>query len=225
MTSDLKQETKKIILVEDNTGAQAVLFKSWLSKDKADKIWDVCKKNQSETGSLLRKAKEYNFGMSLNRQLWACGDPGTYHEFRDIKVPINEWPDEFLDVREKIINELEVDTNFCLHNRYLNGSQGLPSHTDGELYAKHELVLTLSLGATRTMVLEPIKTEIKQTVTTDSLITIDKSGKISFKVEHGDAFLMWKGIQKKWKHGLPAEPSVKDVRDSLTFRSTRVKKG
>lgn len=194
------EEEKKVqrqYLIRDEDGSEAILIKNWMSKIESDALFSFCQE---------LKTRVYPFKIRKNRPLWACGDPGTSHSFQSVKVKIEEWPKMIKDVRDRINKELDIYTNFCLLNKYENGKIGIAHHSDGELYAKKKSVITLSMGATRTMSLIP---------------TIPGSRrKIEFNLEHGDLFIMWGNIQSKVKHGIDEQPDIRDLRISLTFRST-----
>ena len=186
-----------IKLIDDVDGSCAYLYKNWLGKDYADTLLKFCQDLDT---------KLYPFGMKQKRLLWACGDPGVYHAFRNVEVDIHHWPAEFKNVHNKLFKEFDVYTNFLLVNHYRNGQDGTGLHADGELNAKNKSVFTASLGATRKM----------------RLSFIHNTGKkdIVFEVEHGDLFYMFGDIQSKVKHAIDEDASVKDTRYSLTSRST-----
>jgi alkylated DNA repair dioxygenase AlkB len=196
----MEELKKEIHLVKDADGSRAILFKNWFDKDKADTLLKYC--HELET-------KLYPFRLKQNRLLWACGDPGVYHSFRDVNVDIHEWPPELKKIHSLLLKCFDVYTNFCLVNHYRNGYDSVASHSDGELFAKNKSVFTISLGATRKMRLVSYKTGFPDIV---------------FALEHGDLFLMCGNVQSKWKHGIDIESNVKDPRYSLTLRSTLLRK-
>ena len=88
-----------IYLIKNADGSEAILIKQWLNKSKADELLNFCKK---------LKTKTYPFGIRKNRPLWACGDTGTSHSFKSIKVDINEWPKEIKDIRDEINSNFDI---------------------------------------------------------------------------------------------------------------------
>lgn len=193
---------ERVVLASTPNGGEVVLWKGFLDKATADDLFQFAGKQT--------KVK-YPFGMKLNRPISACGDAGTFHEFRGVQVKIHPWSDAAAAARELLARELGVSFNFCLLNNYPDGKHGLLPHVDSELYASNKSVATLSTGATRTMQLVPIlKT------------TEDDRETMNFEVAHGDLFLMQGDIQCFWKHGIKPETWSKE-RNSFTFRSTLLK--
>lgn len=93
--------------------------------------------------------------------------------------------------------------NSALVHRYKNGSSYMPFHSDSEecIVGGSEIV-TVSLGATRTMVFT------------------DKQGKQlgSVMLDHGRVLVMTQSSQNMFKHSVVAEEHCKNTRLSITFR-------
>jgi len=194
---------QRLLLVNEADGSQIIFIKKWCDSSQADKLLERCR---------ALETKHYNFKwygrpLKQTRLLWACGDKGTFHEFGGETVAIAEWDSAFASVRERLVKEFDVYTNFCLVNHYRNGLDSIALHSDGELHAKNKSVFTLSLGATRKMKLLDTRT----------------NREILINLEHGDLLLMCGNTQSHWKHGIDVEPLVKDARYSLTLRSTKLK--
>jgi hypothetical protein len=177
-----------------DTDGDALLYKQWVgAKEAATRL--------------------YPFGLRHNRLLWACGDPGMHHGFRGVAVDIMPWPPVLKAIRDRLVVQFGVYTNFCLVNHYRDGRDAIAPHADEELYARNKSVFTLALGATRPMKLVP------------SGRSSSKRKTAAFPFQSGDLFLMCGQIQKHWKHGIDVDLSLRDVRFSLTFRSTSLHSG
>jgi len=188
-----------IFLVNDPDGSQIILFKKWILEPECKALFEYC---------VNLETKLYPFRLKQNRLLYAFGDEGVYHEFRNVKVDIHKWSSECLSLQKRIQSEFDVYNNFCLINHYRNGYDSIASHSDGELHSKNKSVFTAAVGATRTMQLIPYSS---------------LKSKISFDFEQGDLLWMCGNVQSKWKHGIDIEPSVPNPRYSFTFRSTLIK--
>jgi alkylated DNA repair dioxygenase AlkB len=187
-------------LVNDADGSRIVLFKKWLPDLECKTYFEYC---------TTLKTKLYPFNLKQKRLLWACGDSGVYHEFRNVQVDIHEWSTECLAIRDKINSEFDVYNNFCLINHYRDGRDSIAPHSDGELYSKNKSVFTVSVGETRQMKLVPYSSA---------------KGTIVFDFEAGDLLWMCGNVQSKWKHGIDVDPSIIHPRYSFTLRSTLLSK-
>jgi len=131
------------------------------------------------------------------------GDEGIReHKFTGVTIPYNPWCPEIETIKDQINQEWNLDVNYCLVNHYRDGNDGIGMHVDNDLNSKRRAACTLSLGSTRTFILERLRGD-KQ--------------KITFPVKHGDLLLILDETQKHWKHGIERETG-KGERYSLTFR-------
>lgn len=64
----------------NDVDGRIILFKKWLPETKT--FLDHC---------TTLKTKLYPFKLKQQRLMYACGDPGVFHEFRDVAVDIHEW--------------------------------------------------------------------------------------------------------------------------------------
>lgn len=199
--SERMNRCRVIKLLDDDDGSQIYLYKKWyLEKDIKD-LKEFCKNVET---------KLYPFGMKKNRLLWACGDEGATHSFRKVHVKINEWTPECKKIKDALIEDFDVYTNFCLLNHYRNGKDAISPHSDGETFAKNKSVFTLSTGATRKMQLIPLP-NYKH-----------KMKKLSFLLEEGDLLYMCGDAQNKCQHGIDIEPDILLPRHSFTLRSVLI---
>jgi DNA polymerase III delta prime subunit/alkylated DNA repair dioxygenase AlkB len=197
-SSSLMTPTPRRMTPDDPTRYGSVdKVDGWLDDAAADALLAYCCKLPTRL---------YPFGLKQQRLMWAYGDPGAKHSFRDIEVKIEPWPSEIEAIRSRLMREFGVYTNFCLVNHYRDGRDAIAAHADGELYAKDQSVFTVSLGSTRIMRLVPFAR--------------DRSA-IGMPVQHGDLVWMHGKIQQYWKHAIDTQPDVTTARYSFTFRCTQ----
>lgn len=191
------------ILVDEH-GCRAVLIKNWVKPEQAASLLAYCQTLHTEKYDF----KWYGRSLKQTRMNYACGDPGVYHTFGGVDVPIHEWNSEFKEIRDRINQEIGVYNNFCLVNHYRDGNDSIAPHSDGELNALYKSVFTLSLGCTRIM----------------KLIHKLTGRTITFEVCAGDLFIMCGDqFQDQWKHGIDPDPLVMDARYSLTLRGANTR--
>ena len=94
--------------------------------------------------------------------------------------------------------------NSVLINKYANGFDHIPMHSDNEECIKpNSNIVTVSLGETRKINFQPI--------------VHSHGSDLSIDLQHGDVFVMSSKSQQLFRHGIPQDKS-KLVRISLTFR-------
>ncbi len=54
------------------------------------------------------------------------------------------------------------------------------------------------------------------------LRALDGGARIDFRLGHGDLFIMGPGVQTRWEHGAPKDPTVPGERISLNWRRVAV---
>ena len=141
-----------------------------------------------------------------NRKIKFFGDvPYKYSNI--VHQPCSIPEDSYL---LKIINHFKTlfpkfPFNSVLINKYSNGYDHIPMHSDNEECIKpNSNIVTVSLGETRKINFQPI---------------VNSHGSdISIDLQHGDVFVMSSKSQQLFKHGIPQDKS-KYVRISLTFRN------
>lgn len=101
-----------------------------------------------------------------------------------------------------------VPFNHVLANRYRDGRDSMGLHADDEAeLGADPVVATLSLGATRRLVVKPRRKS-------EALVP-------ALDLEHGSLLIMGGTCQRHYVHGIPRQPRVLDERISLTFRWLR----
>jgi alkylated DNA repair dioxygenase AlkB len=105
----------------------------------------------------------------------------------------------------RIAARAAVPFNHVLANRYRDGRDSMGFHADDEPeLGPDPQVATLSLGATRHLVVVPRKRRDGE--------------KRRYALQAGDLFVMGGTCQRHFHHGLPREPKAPAERISLTFR-------
>jgi alkylated DNA repair dioxygenase AlkB len=95
--------------------------------------------------------------------------------------------------------------NHVLLNRYRDGRDSMGMHADDEPeLGEDPVVATLSLGASRRMILAPRRPRDGE--------------RRSLELPSGSLLIMRGACQRRFRHGIPREPDVTDERVSLTFR-------
>lgn len=106
---------------------------------------------------------------------------------------------------ERIRERAGVPFNHILANRYRDGRDSMGLHADDEEeLGEDPVVATLSLGATRRLVMKPRR-------------KADAPGH-ALDLEHVSLLIMGGTCQSHYLHGIPKQARVHDERISLTFR-------
>ncbi len=122
-----------------------------------------------------------------------------------------DWSPALLRARTRIEAHLGVAFDFVFINRYRNGSDSVAWHADDDAEGDpRRVIASLSLGATRTFELRPLRA----------------SGlnhkKIAVELADGDLVVMRGATQLNYEHRIPKEPRVAGERINLTFRQRTV---
>jgi alkylated DNA repair dioxygenase AlkB len=106
---------------------------------------------------------------------------------------------------EDVRDRAGVPFNHVLVNRYRDGRDSMGLHADDEAeLGEDPVVATLSLGATRRLVVKPRRKS-------------ETTG-LALDLEHGSLVIMGGACQRHYLHGVPRQVRVRDERISLTFR-------
>ena len=119
------------------------------------------------------------------------------------------WTPLLLVVRERIEALLGTGFDYVFVNRYRNGNDSVAWHGDRE--ADGRTIASLSLGATRTFDLRPMRESGLRPRT----IPVD--------LAHGDLLVMRGETQRNWEHRVRKDTRVRDERINLTFRQHRAR--
>lgn len=113
------------------------------------------------------------------------------------------WDLEVLSALRTLVERVTSTTfNSCVLNRYQDGCQGMSWHSDPEARGQHDVIASLSLGATR-------KFAFKHKAS---------GGRRKMDLHHGQLIVMRGDTQKYWLHALLKTKVETAPRISLTFR-------
>ncbi len=120
------------------------------------------------------------------------------------------WSPALLRVRAQLEAHIGTAFDYVFINRYRNGNDSVAWHNDDDAEAEpRRVIASLSLGATRTFELRPLRA----------------SGlnhkKIAVELADGDLIVMQGDTQLNYEHRVPKEPRVAGERINLTFRQHR----
>ena len=166
---------------------------------------------------------EYAYDDKLSRkQIWIQKE-GKYF-CPNWKKRFHRWtaityPDLILSNQTQIITKLNKafgkqimspeSCNSCLINKYRDGNDFIPAHTDSACsFGSEPTIIGLSIGETRNL-----KLNRKGTLEEE-----EKSMDFELKLADNSVFVMRGATQKYFTHEIPKDPTKKNVRYSLTFR-------
>lgn len=139
----------------------------------------------------------------LPREQTAYGDSGLSYRYSGKTLHCLEWTPTLRKIKDYINEKFDLKLNFVLVNYYKDGNSYIGYHSDDEKDLDPESpIVSLSFGAARRFLLKDKKT--KQVT--------------EFRLENNSCIIMKKGCQKKYKHSVPKEKSIKKPRLNLTFR-------
>lgn len=203
------------------TGAEVIYFPECIPKEAASRLFaDIDRHANFQKRPILLKDRETGrfFEALEGRPTISFSiPPGREYSYSGSWRVAEEFPQCVLDAKAQVEATLrahliswgriagrEPSFNYCLANKYENGTQSVGKHADDEPdIVRRSPIATLSLGATRTFVLQP-KGDLEQ----------------SFKLPlcAGSVLLMAGATQENFVHSIPKDKKVQEARISLTFR-------
>lgn len=140
------------------------------------------------------------FGYMQPRLIASYGDDGLSYRYSGRDYAALPWFSELLELKKRVESVLGT-YNYCLLNRYRNGSDSMGWHADDEP-EMGETIGSLSLGATRKFRIRHNGTRETQT----------------FLAGHGTLIVMSGTMQRFWQHEVPKTKKPVGERINLTFR-------
>ena len=140
------------------------------------------------------------FGYMQPRLISTYGDDGLTYRYSGRDYAALPWFSELLELKGRVESVLGT-YNYCLLNRYRNGSDSMGWHADNEP-EMGETIGSLSLGATRKFRIRHNRTRETQT----------------FLAGHGTLIVMTGTMQRFWQHEVPKTKKPVGERINLTFR-------
>jgi alkylated DNA repair dioxygenase AlkB len=146
------------------------------------------------------------FGREHDSPRLSCwiGDPGASYRYSGTLFEPNPWPPVLLPIRERLKQELGVDFNSVLANRYRDGRDAMGWHADDEReLGPAPVIASLSLGATRRFVLRHRRFPAR---------------KLVIELPSGSLLVMAGPTQQHYRHAVPRTAKPVGERINLTFR-------
>jgi alkylated DNA repair dioxygenase AlkB len=161
------------------------------------------------------RPKQVVWGKTSNtpRGMFVLGDDSIKHyRYSSVVLPVVSWYSNTAtqshvwvrEIRDYVQQLSGTSFNTCLLNYYEGGGDYIAYHADKEVAGTNNVVVTVSLGATRRFLLKHITT--KHVVET--------------YLNSGDIVIMCGDTQQKYHHSIPkvANSKVSGGRISLTYR-------
>ena len=178
-----------------------LLMENFIPQDKLDKYFNGLINNAD-----WNQEKVTVFGKKhLQPRLTAWYGDGKGYKHSGLEYEAKEWIDELKDIRKVLNHFLPGDKfNSVLLNQYRDGNDKVGWHSDDEKgMGTTPTIASVSLGATR-------RFDLRHKETNEDIKMYLKSG--SLLVMAGE-------LQNYWRHQIPVEKKVKDMRINLTFRT------
>ena len=154
------------------------------------------------------EVRMYGKLITTRRMVAWYGNAGAVYTYAGIARNPLAWFPELEELKHRTGEACGASFNSCLANLYHDGSEGMGWHRDNEPdLIRHEVIASVSLGATRRFDFRHRKTRVK----------------ISVMLEPGSLLVMAGEVQDHWEHQLPVTKKIKEPRINLTFRTIRVK--
>jgi len=187
-------------------GAEIYYEKNFLSSEEATTLLDA----------LLAKCawqrRKTSFNRAVPRDEAYYGDPGTNYTYSRREYKPLPWIPELLALKRRVeestpatayanLSVPRLGYNAALCNLYRNGNDSVGLHADAEP-EMGPVIASVSLGAQRLFRLKR------------------QDGTVAFaeRMPHGSLLIMAGATQKNFKHEVPKEPNINQVRINLTFR-------
>jgi alkylated DNA repair dioxygenase AlkB len=184
-------------------GCYVQYVEDFLTKDEANELFDRI--NESVEIDWSRDVVNM-FGRSIQspRVVASVGEEGTKYRYNGAERVNSGW---MVPKIKRMANRIGRYTgqryNFCLINKYENGSDYIGYHSDKEKdIVEGSVIASVSLGATRRFNIKMIGGKIE----------------CALDLQHGSLLLMGGDTQKHYKHSLPKTAKDCGVRLNLTFR-------
>lgn len=185
------------VILSEN-GLNVHYISDFIQKEDADKYLEKLKTLPFFTPTFRIRGKD----IKPRRQVLAYGDSGLSYSFSGTTIEANPWTPLLLELRDKVEKQTACTFNFVLLNLYPDGSSYISHHKDNENELNASFpICALSFGSKR-------KIEFKKPETPITCINL----------EHGSYYAMLTPTNEEFSHGIAAEPNIKEIRISLTFR-------
>jgi alkylated DNA repair dioxygenase AlkB len=173
----------------------------WIDPVDARAIFDAVR---SEIAWETHRIRLFGREIDAPRQSCWIGDPGTDYTYSRTRFAPRSWTPTLTALRRRLREELGVDFNSVLANRYRDGRDSMGWHSDDEPeLGTQPVIASLSFGAVRRF---------------DLRHRNDATQRHAIDLESGSLLLMQGETQRHWQHALPRTAKPCGERINLTFR-------
>lgn len=181
--------------------ADIALDPAWLGAGDANRLFEALLRDVPWETHRLRL-----FGREVAAPRLSCwiGDAGARYRYSGTAFEPQPWPRVLLPLRRRLCEELGVDFNSVLANRYRSGRDAMGWHRDDEPeLGRQPAIASVSLGAVRRFVLKSTGTPPRR---------------LALELPHGSLLVMRGDTQRLFRHALPRTAKPVGERINLTFR-------
>lgn len=131
-------------------------------------------------------------------------DEGKNYQYSGLQMIVNPWNERMLKLKSKVEAAANSSFNSVLLNAYRNGQDYMGWHADDEPeLGTNPLIASVNFGASRRFLLRR---------------NSNQEEKIEILLRHGSLLLMQGPLQHFWKHSIPKQLKINQLRVNLTFR-------
>ena len=185
----------------DLPDAQVRLAKGWLAPDAASALMDAL---PGEVPWEVHRIRMFGREVASPRLSCWIGDAGASYRYSGSLFQPRPWLPALAALRDRLRDELGLEFNSVLANRYRSGADAMGWHSDNEPeLGPAPAIASISLGATRRFLLRHRH---------------DPARRLALDLEPGSLLLMSGPTQAYWKHALPRTARPVGERINLTYR-------
>lgn len=186
-------------------GGELWLFPQWIAAAKVQTLLQTLQAQVPWEQSVISL---YGKSVAIPRLNAWFGDEGSDYAYSGYRLPLHPWLPELAELRQRLRQELNVDSNSVLVNQYRNGQDSVAWHSDDEPeLGRNPVIAAISLGAERRFSLRHRQ--------------LKSLKPLHLQLPSGSLLLMSGSTQHHWHHCLPKSAPVTAPRISLTFRQVR----
>lgn len=181
------------------------LYPQWLEEREIQALFQTLQTQVPWEQSVIQL---YGRAVKIPRLNAWFGDAGCGYAYSGYRLPLHPWLPVLAELRQRLHNEVGVDSNSVLVNLYRDGQDSVAWHSDDEPeLGRNPTIASISLGAERRFSLRHRR---------------DKTLKpLHLQLSSGSLLLMTGTTQHHWHHCLPKCAAATAPRISLTFRQIR----
>lgn len=132
-------------------------------------------------------------------------DEGKGYRYSGLDMIQNTWNSELLELKSNIEKAAQTSFNSVLMNAYRDGRDHMGWHADDEReLGLNPVIASVNFGASRRFLMRRNE---------------NQEEKVEILLQHGSLLLMEGEMQHYWKHAIPKQLKVGQLRVNLTFRN------